>query len=169
MPLLGPRHSQNLFLTCCVLSACIDYHFLALIGLSISCGPKNATNNHTSPTNPDLSSRPAHRFPEGLELSTPLPGDTIEFPLIVTGRAKGYWYFEGDFQLALYQGDQLLAESYVSALDAWMTPSFVAFEGEINPRQTVPSATQLTLLLQGANPSGLKQNERQFEVPLVSE
>lgn len=145
--------------------------FLACCGLS--CGKQKGTQtealDQSLPKTEKATPPSTFNFPEGLELSTPLPGDTVSFPLSVSGKARGYWYFEGDFQLALYHKQQVVAESYVSAQGAWMTTNFVAFKGQINPNEPLPPGATLTLMLHGANPSGLKQNERHFKVPLVSE
>jgi len=60
------------------------------------------------------------------------PNQEIESPLVVRGKAKRTWFFEGDFPIILTNWDGLIiAEGYATAQSDWMTEDFVKFEGKI--------------------------------------
>jgi len=97
-------------------------------------------------------------------IENPRPNQTIVSPLIVKGRARGTFYFEGSFPIRLVdeRGNEL-AESYVESQGEWMTEDFVPFIGEL---EFQTDATSGTLYFEKANPSGLPENEQVLEVPI---
>jgi len=99
-------------------------------------------------------------------LDSPLPGATISSPLKIKGRARGIWFFEGDFPVILLnlQGEKI-AESYASAKGEWMTEDFVYFEGVINFNNFVPGQRGI-LVLKKDNPTGLAQFDDKLEIPV---
>lgn len=111
-------------------------------------------------------------------VTLPKGGELITSPQTITGRARGYWFFEGSFPIVLTNWDGLIiAESYATAVldpadpsSTWMTEDFVDFEGSI----TFPTDESLgavsnrgTLILQKANPSGLPEHDDVVEIPVV--
>ncbi|KKS60743.1 MAG: hypothetical protein UV26_C0002G0069 [candidate division WWE3 bacterium GW2011_GWF2_42_42] len=52
----------------------------------------------------------------------PKPNDIVTSPLIVKGRARGTWFFEGDFPVTLYYGvGEDFVDTYATAKTEWMT------------------------------------------------
>jgi hypothetical protein len=95
----------------------------------------------------------------------PKPNDVVTSPLIVKGKAKGSWYFEGEFPITLYYGVQ---DSSVNinafALGEWMTEDYVDFEVIIS--FPVPQDNDGQLELRKNNPSDLEENSESLLIPL---
>ncbi len=97
-------------------------------------------------------------------------GDT--FSLVVTGEARGYWYFEGDFPIILEdENGNLIAESFATAkLDlndpesTWMTEDFVPFEGTLE--FSAPNGEIGILVLKRDNPTGLPEHDDELRIPV---
>ena len=102
-------------------------------------------------------------------VDAPLPGAHISSPLILKGKARGIWFFEGDFPVILLdaQGEKI-AESYVSAKEEWMTENFVTFEGVLHFKGSF-SGMRGTLILKKDNPTGLNQFDDALEIPITFE
>lgn len=101
-----------------------------------------------------------------IRIGSPLPGASISSPLIVKGRARGTWFFEGDFPIILLdaQGNRI-AQSYATAKEEWMTENFVEFEGKIDFRDTL-SGQRGKLILKKDNPTGLPKFDGGLEIPI---
>lgn len=98
-------------------------------------------------------------------VTNPQPNTTVAFPLIVSGEAKGGWYFEGVFAIKLLDANGVqLAFATATAQGDWMTDSMVPFTS------TIPSAAPTTatgkLVFEADNPSSLSSNAKSFEVPV---
>jgi len=100
-----------------------------------------------------------------IRLVGPQADETVSSPLVVTGAARGYWYFEGSFPVALVDADgRLLARAPAQAQGEWMTDEFVpflvslAFDGPVTPTGT--------LILNKDNPSGLPEHAAEIRVPV---
>ena len=87
----------------------------------------------------------------------PKPNDIVTSPLIVKGRARGTWFFEGDFPVTFYYGvGEDFVETYATAKTEWMTEDYVEFEATIN--FPVPPTNDGLLVLRKNNPSDLEEN-----------
>lgn len=95
------------------------------------------------------------------------PGQAVSNPLTFSGRARGYWYFEGSFPVRLVdQSGAVLAEVPVQAVGDWMTEDFVPFNVTLSyPAQ--PSGTQGFLILRNDNPSGEPERDRFVTIPVI--
>jgi len=95
----------------------------------------------------------------------------ITSPLIVEGRARGAWYFEGNFPLILTDWDgKIIAEGYATAQGEWMTEDFVPFKGTIEfekPEVIKGVLGRGALILKKNNPSGLPEYDDALEVPIL--
>jgi len=118
------------------------------------------------------SSRLIHIWPEGncrsnlIILNSPLPGAIISSPLTIKGRARGTWFFEGDFPIILEDGQgKSIAVSYATAKGEWMTADFVDFEGIINFKGSL-SGQKGTLILKKDNPTGLPKFDDSLEISI---
>jgi hypothetical protein len=94
------------------------------------------------------------------------PGDQVASPLVVTGEARGYWYFEASFPVKLLDGNGAqLALVPAQALTDWMTEDFVPFSVTLN--FPPPATATGTLMLMKDNPSGEPQNDDFLAIPVV--
>ncbi len=100
-----------------------------------------------------------------IRIESPKPNQTITSPLIITGEARGTWYFEASFPVSLLdsEGNQV-AEGSAQALGEWMTEDFVPFEAELT--FTASGTESGTLILEKANPSGLPENADELRIPV---
>lgn len=90
---------------------------------------------------------------DSLRVDTPQPGQTVSSPLVVRGSARGPWYFEANFPVALLDGHgQRLAQSHATAQGEWMTTDWVPFSASLT--FATPTTATGTLVLENANPSG---------------
>jgi hypothetical protein len=105
---------------------------------------------------------------EAMRVSAPRRDAIALSPLVVTGEARGTWYFEATFPLALLDAQgNTLANGYAQAEGEWMTEDFVPFRAELT--FTAPAAateTAGTLVLQKANPSDLPEHAAEVRVPV---
>lgn len=105
---------------------------------------------------------------EGILISSPKRNEAIVSPLNIEGEAKGPWFFEAEFTAELYDADNnFLGLAILTAQDDWMTENFVPFEGELTFSQ--PATSLGTLKFLSANPSGLPENQKVFEMPTLFE
>lgn len=105
-------------------------------------------------------------------------GAKVSSPLTVTGEARGFWFFEASFPVALTDWDgriiaEVPAEAQLDPSDpssTWMTEDFVPFkavlEFDIPPGPGVP-VNRGTLILMRDNPSGLPEHDAALEIPVV--
>jgi hypothetical protein len=103
-----------------------------------------------------------------IRVDRPRPNQTVTSPLEITGQARGYWFFEGDFPVKLIddQGN-VLAETYAITKSDWMTEDFVPFDFDLIFDST--GLTKGTLILERDNPSGLLENADELRVPVKFE
>ncbi|KPJ72950.1 hypothetical protein AMJ48_02905 [Parcubacteria bacterium DG_74_1] len=107
-----------------------------------------------------------------IKLFSPQDGDIIESPLVVTGKARGSWFFEADFPVLLTNWDGLIiAEALARAQEDWMTTDYVPFEAVLVFESPVFAdadekdfSRQGYLILQKDNPSGLPEHDDALEV-----
>lgn len=106
-----------------------------------------------------------HKENNGILITEPQPQQIITSPLIITGKARGFWYFEAQFSVELYDSQgNFLGKTILQAQDDWMTEDFVPFQGELTFIQPQTSSGILKFL--SDNPSGLPQNQKIFELPV---
>ena len=104
---------------------------------------------------------------EMVVVDQPQADETVSSPLLVKGKAPGYWYFEGDFPILLLDADgEEIATAIASTQQDWMTEDLVPFEAELEFEATTEEGT---LVLKKDNPSGLPQNEEKIEIPIKFE
>lgn len=104
--------------------------------------------------------------PEGaLRVSSPVTDMVVSSPLVVTGEARGMWYFEANFPVTLLDADgKPVVSSYAQAQGEWMTEQFVPFRTELT--FTAPASATGTLVLEKANPSGLPEHAGELRIPV---
>lgn len=97
-----------------------------------------------------------------------LPAESvISSPYTVTGRARGYWFFEGSFPVALTdENGNILAETYGRSAENWMTEDFIPFTVPLEFE--APAGTKATLELMLDNPAGPEEGfDRSVIIPVV--
>ncbi|MEX2341260.1 MAG: Gmad2 immunoglobulin-like domain-containing protein [Candidatus Paceibacterota bacterium] len=104
-----------------------------------------------------------------IKVENPHPGGVVGKEFVVTGEARGYWFFEATFPIEVVgaTGD-IIAGSYATANGDWMTEEFVSFTSEIID---LPSAYvgPATLILHRSNASGLPEHDASISIPIVVE
>ncbi len=99
-------------------------------------------------------------------VDSPAPGARISSPLLIRGRARGTWFFEGDFPVDLLDAKGNLAgRGFCTAKGEWMTREFVPFEGTLTFEKPVPGGRG-TLVLKKHNPTDRPEHDDALSVPL---
>jgi hypothetical protein len=99
-------------------------------------------------------------------LASPLPGTSISSPFTIKGKARGTWFFEGDFPIILEDGQgKNIAVSYATAKGEWMTTDFVEFTGTLEFNRAF-SGQRGTLILKKDNPTGNAEFDNSLEIPV---
>ncbi|OGZ68643.1 MAG: hypothetical protein A3D44_03965 [Candidatus Staskawiczbacteria bacterium RIFCSPHIGHO2_02_FULL_42_22] len=97
--------------------------------------------------------------------ASPLPNDVLVSPIMVTGQARGNWFFEASFPVALLDANgKVLAQVPAQAQSEWMTTDYVGF-GALLPFLK-PATSTGTLVLQKDNPSGLPEHADELRIPV---
>jgi len=100
-----------------------------------------------------------------IRTDNPRPNQIIENPLFVKGEARGFWFFEADFPVKLFDDNGfLLGITTAQALGNWMTEDFVAFSATLP--FAVPSTKKGRLVLEKDNPSGLPEHADELIIPV---
>lgn len=95
---------------------------------------------------------------ENVRVTSPFPGALIQSPLVITGEARGTWYFEASFPVRLLDGNgKEIAAHYAEAQSDWMTVEFVPFRSVLT--FVKPATKTGTLVLIKDNPSGLPEHD----------
>ena len=101
-----------------------------------------------------------------IKVSTPCPNQVVQSPLLIKGEARGFWFFEADFPVKLFdKNGNLIALAIARAQGEWMTEDFVPFETELNFE--VSNTQKGTLVLEKDNPSGLAEHYDELRIPVV--
>jgi len=117
---------------------------------------------------PDCNFAPCPGEKEGILVSLPKRNEKIKSPLKIEGQARGFWFFEAQFSVELYDdNNNFLGRAILTAKEDWMTENFVPFEGELEFSK--PSASSGKLKFLSANPSGLPENQKVFDVSIQFE
>lgn len=95
----------------------------------------------------------------------PAPNALAASPLTISGRARGFWYFEASFPARLLDGNgKELGVVPVQAQGEWMTTEFVPFSTVLS--FVTPTTATGTLLLEKDNPSGLLEHADELRIPV---
>lgn len=111
------------------------------------------------------SSRMYRALPNVVVVTSPTPGAEVSDPLVVTGRARGYWFLEATFPILLIDDSgYTVAEGVAHATSDWHTTDMVPFEAkvDINSKAHVKSGI---IKLEKDNPSG--SNADYVEIPIT--
>lgn len=133
-----------------------------------ACAPMGGTGGSSSSSSSSAqSSAVSSSLADMIQVTSPAPNASVSKsqPLVVTGRARGGWYFEASFPVKLLDSNgNVLAEGPAQAQSDWMTPDFVPFVITMNFTTTDTSGT---LVLQNDNPSGEPANAKSISIPVT--
>jgi len=102
-----------------------------------------------------------------IRVEIPRPNAIISSPLVVKGRARGFWFFEASFPIRLYDANGVnipLNPPYIMATTDWMTEEFVPFLAELEFQN--PATETGVLVLEKDNPSGLPEQADELRIPV---
>ncbi|MDP2638993.1 MAG: Gmad2 immunoglobulin-like domain-containing protein [Candidatus Azambacteria bacterium] len=112
-----------------------------------------------------------------IRVDTPRPNQTIQSPLVITGEARGNWFFEASFPVVLVNWDGLIIAQGIATAKSdpstglgvnWMTTEYVPFEATLT--FTIDKNTYSNrgaLILRKDNPSGLPEHDNALEIPII--
>lgn len=106
-----------------------------------------------------------------IRVASPTINSIVGNPIIVTGKARGYWFFEGSFPLIVVDWDGLIIGSGYATTDGeWMTEDFVPFSGNVAYELPVDTPYKRgSIILRKDNPSGLPEYDDAIEIPVIFE
>jgi hypothetical protein len=135
--------------------------FLVTPLLLVACGPQQPGNGNSSAASSQVASMSQH---PDIQVDAPAANAVVQSPLVVTGRARGTWYFEASFPVRLLDsaGNEL-AVSPAEAQSDWMTTDFVPFQTTLVFTTTSQTGS---LVLEKDNPSGEPQNAASVVIPV---
>ncbi|MDP3955752.1 MAG: Gmad2 immunoglobulin-like domain-containing protein [bacterium] len=104
-----------------------------------------------------------------IRLDSPRPNQTIESPLVISGEARGSWFFEANFPVVLTNWDGvIIAQGVATAQGDWMTADFVPFASTLVFTQDADTYSDAgTLILRKNNASDLPEYDDALEIPVV--
>lgn len=118
----------------------------------------------------DSNLEPPSKVDDLIILESPRVENTVSSPLVVRGEARGTWFFEATFPVILTDWDgRIIAETYATAQDEWMTEAYVPFEATIEFDVDTSVSNRGSLILQKANPSDLPENDNALEITIYFE
>ena len=104
-----------------------------------------------------------------IRVVSPKPNTKITSPVVVTGTARGLWYFEASFPILVVDWDgKIIGQGIAQAQSDWATSSFVAFKAVITFDTSQISgnySNKGSLIFKKDNPSGLPANDDSVEIP----
>ncbi len=99
-------------------------------------------------------------------VNSPAPGETLSSPLTVKGKARGTWFFEGDFPVFLEDmKGNVISRGFVTAKGEWMTKEFVPFEGTLKFEKPAHGDSG-TLIFRKANPTDRRELDDEIHIPV---
>ena len=114
---------------------------------------------------PVVSPQPV-QYKDLVYIAQPLSGTKVTSPLVVSGRARGNWYFESSFPVRLLDGNgNTIALTPAQAQGEWMTTDYVPFS--VTLTFSTPTTATGTLILQKDNPSGEPQFDDSVSIPVT--
>lgn len=112
---------------------------------------------------PGISNRPIEDL---IVVTSPVPYQEITSPLIIEGKARGFWFFEGDFPVMLSDSrGEIIARGQANAKSNWMTNDFVQFSTAL--KFTPDYEKSGVVIIRNNNPSDLAENNRELKIPVA--
>jgi len=106
-----------------------------------------------------------------IKVTSPKVGVKVSSPVVITGTARGQWYFEASFPISVVDWDgKIIGQGIAQAQTDWATSSFVAFKAVIDFDTSQISnnySNKGAIILKKDNPSGLPANDDSLEIPII--
>lgn len=122
---------------------------------------QNPIDENNKEDNPDLKD-------DLIIVDIPKNSDKVSSPLKISGKARGYWFFEASFPIFVTDWDgKIIGEGFAQADGDWMTEEFVPFTAEITFNKSEISgqySDRGALILKKDNPSGLPEHDDALEM-----
>jgi len=116
-------------------------------------------------TSDDIESNEADALSDQIIVTDPIPDQLITSPLIITGEARGTWFFEATFSVKLLNSNgEVLALHYAITEEEWMTEDFISFTANIEFGD--PQTAAGILILDKNNPSDIREYDAQLVIPV---
>ena len=101
-------------------------------------------------------------------IDSPKPYQKVQVPIIIKGKAKGSFFFEGTFPIRIEdENGNLIVSDYIMTKENWMTENFVSFETYFYFEKG--NLRKGFIIFEKANPSGLLENKFEIKIPLYFE
>lgn len=102
-------------------------------------------------------------------VTSPVRDAAISSPVTITGKARGYWFFEATFPITVVDWDgRIIGEGFATADGEWMTEAFVPFTATVNFTVEPDTAYRRgALILHKSNASGLPEHDDALEIPVT--
>ena len=111
------------------------------------------------------SDQDEEEFTPEVVVDQPKYGDLVTSPMTVSGKAKGFWFFEANIPVELKDANgKSLVKQGLHAGGDWMTSDYVPFSGTLTFPQ--PETEFGVLIIEKDNPSGDPANDSSFAVPV---
>jgi uncharacterized membrane protein YqiK len=76
--------------------------------------------------------KPAEELDSMIRVQSPTSGQSVQSPLMITGQARGTWFFEASFPVRLVDKAGVeIAAGIATAQSDWMTEDFVPFTASL--------------------------------------
>jgi hypothetical protein len=145
---------------------CPDGSSVGRTGPNCSFAPCPQTPTPTTPD--DIDTHIASKA-DLIVVNFPKRDTPISSPITISGKARGYWFFEASFPISIVDWDgRIIGEGIATADGEWMTEDFVPFTATIT--YDLPEDTPYrrgAIILQKDNPSGLPENDNALEIPIT--
>ena len=101
------------------------------------------------------------------KIITPSENSKIKSPVMVSGKASGVWFFEGEFSAVVTdKNEKELGRGIMKAQGEWMTEKAVKFSGVVN--FTNPNNVDSGfIILKKNNPSGRPENDMRYRISVL--
>lgn len=100
-----------------------------------------------------------------INIVSPPPFGEVSETLIITGEARGVYFFEGDFPVEIITEDGNKIDHYATAQGEWMTEDFVPFRFEYDISDLAPQ--EILVKFHRNNPSDDRSLDMVLELPLI--
>ena len=125
--------------------------------------PSPSTSITETPDSPATEVTEESSKADLIQVESPKAGDQITSPVMITGKARGVWYFEASFPITILdETGKVLGRGHAEAKSDWMTSDFVFFTATISFTKSTTKTG--TILLEKDNPSGLPEHADSIKV-----
>ncbi|MFA5954028.1 MAG: Gmad2 immunoglobulin-like domain-containing protein [Patescibacteria group bacterium] len=157
--ILSPRKTTWLWWLIAPVMLVVGLLLVFLLGVLYEQQQQKAVSKNTAL---EATSKTANNL---IVVTSPVKDAVVASPLVITGSARGPWYFEASFPVRLLGSDgSVLGSGVAQAEGDWMTENFVPFTAILTfiPPQTGTGV----LVLQKDNPSGIPGHDDALYIPV---